>query len=111
MGRNAYEVLIMKTETLSDEKLDLIVRISKLDDKESVRKVKDAVDVVEKRPTKEQLEMLEKLAKPMKKTIDIEELKREQNWKPTTQEEIDALIEDFDWQIPEDEFLELLKNI
>lgn len=101
----------MKTETLSDEKLDLIVRISKLDDEESVRKIKDAVDFVEKRPTKEQLEMLKKMAKPMRKSIDIEELKREQNWQPIDREELFKKLENFDWQIPEDEFIELLNNI
>lgn len=101
----------MKTETLSDEKLDLIVRISKLDDVESVRQVKKTVESVEKRPTQEQLEMLKKMAKPMRKTLDIEQLKKEQNWKPIDREEFDKLIKDFDWQIPEDEFIELLKNI
>ncbi|CAN5246824.1 hypothetical protein BH20ACI1_BH20ACI1_15020 [soil metagenome] len=95
----------MNTETLSDEKLDLIVRISKLDDKDSVRQVKNTVDFVEKRPTEKQLEMLKKLVKPIKKKIDLEELKREQNWKPIDREEFDRLVREIDIQEPLEQLL------
>lgn len=101
----------MKTETLSDEKLDLIVRISKLDDEESLRQIKNAVDVVEKRPTQEQLEMLKKIAKPMREKLDVEQLKREQNWKPSSKEEINQIIKNFNWQISDEDFIQLLKDI
>ncbi len=101
----------MNTGTLNERKINLIVRITKLDKEDAVRKIEETVDVVEKRPTQEQLELLKKLAKPMRKTLDIEELKREQNWKPIDRKEFDKKIEEFDWQIPEDEFIELLKDI
>lgn len=101
----------MNTETLNERKINLIVRITKLDKEDAVRKIEEKFDVVERRPTQEQLELLKKLAKPMRKTIDIDELIKEQNWKPSTQEELDAIIKDFDWQIPMDEFFELLENI
>ena len=101
----------MKAETLSDEKLDLIVRISKLDDEESVRQVKNAFDVVEKRQTQEQLELLKKIAKPIREKLDVEQLKKEQNWKPPNKEKINRIIENFDWQISDEDFIELLKDI
>ena len=65
----------MNTETLSERKINLIVRISKLDKEDSVHKIEKAVDSVERRPTAKQLEMLEKLAKPMRKKLDLDELK------------------------------------
>lgn len=101
----------MNTETLNERKINLIVRITKLDKEDAVRKIEETIDGVEKRPTREQMELLKKLAKPRRKTLDIEELKREQNWKPIDRKEFDKKIEDFNWQILEDEFIELLKDI
>ena len=100
----------MNTQTLDSLKVDLIVRITKLGDEKSLREVENTVDVVEKHPTKKQLEMLKKLAKPVKKKIDLEELKREQNWKPSSSEEIQEIIKGFDWQISDEEFLQILKD-
>lgn len=90
----------MATQTLDSIKIDLIVQITKLDDEESVRQVKDFVEHLEKRPTEKQLEMLKKLAKPMRKKLDLEELKREQNWKPINREEFDRLVKEIDIQEP-----------
>ena len=101
----------MATQTLDNRKLNLIVRISKLDKEESVQKVEEIVSLVEKHPTERQLELLKKLAKPMREKIDIEELKREQNWKPSTQEEIDELIEKFDFQVSKEELIREINDI
>jgi len=100
----------MNTETLSDRKINLIVRISNLD-KESVSEVENIVARIESKSTVTQREMLKKLAKPTRKKLDLDELKREQNWKPINREEVDKLIKDFDWQISEEEFIVLLKDI
>ena len=100
----------MNTEVLEVKKQNLIVRISQLDKEETVQKVADFVELVENRPTEKQLEMLKKLAKPMREKLDLEELKREQNWKPSTQEEIDEIIKNFDWQISDEEFLQILED-
>ncbi len=101
----------MTTETLDSRKINLIVRISKLDKEEVVRQVESAVDLIENRPTEKQLEMLKKLARPMREKLDIDELINEQNWKPSSREEIDKIIEDFDWQISGEDFVQLLKEI
>lgn len=89
--------------------MDLIVQITLLNDEESVRQVEDFVSDLEKRPAEWQLEKLKKLAKPMRKKIDIEELKREQNWKPSSQAEIDELIEKINLQEPIEQLLEDIK--
>lgn len=101
----------MTTKTLDSRKINLIVRISKLDKEEVVRQVESAVDLIENRPTEKQLEMLKKLARPMREKLDIDELINEQNWKPSSREEIDKIIEDFDWQISGEDFVQLLKEI
>ncbi len=101
----------MNTETLNDRKINLIVEITHLDNEESVRQIEDAVGKVKKRPTEKQLDMLKKLAKPIRKKIDLEELKREQNWKPSTKEEISELIKKIDFQTPLDELIKELKDI
>ncbi len=101
----------MNTETLSERKMNLIVRITKLDKEDAVRKIEETVELVEPRLTEKQLEMLKKLAKPMRKKLDIEELKREQNWKPSTQEEIDEIVKNFDWQISLEELKKEIADI
>lgn len=99
----------MAAETLDKRKMNLIVQITLLNDEKSVRQVEDFVNDLEKRPTERQLEMLKKLAKPMRKKIDIEELKGEQNWKPSSQKEIDELIEKINLQEPIEQLLEDIK--
>ena len=101
----------MATQTLDSLKVNLIVKITHLDDEKSLRKIETAIDEVKKRPTREQLEMLEKLAKPMREKLDIDELIKEQNWKPSTPEEIEEIIKDFDWQISDEDFIKLLQDI
>ena len=90
----------MITQSLSDQKLDLIVQITKLSKEKSVHQVKEFVEHLEKGPTDEQMEMLKKIAKPMRKKMDIEELKGEQNWKPVNREEFDRLIREIDIKEP-----------
>jgi len=41
---------------------------------------------------------LSKYLKPIPKTIDIEQLKKEQNWKPTSEKEIHKIIDSMDIQ-------------
>jgi negative regulator of sigma E activity len=90
----------MNTEILEAKKQNLLVRISKLDREEAVLQVEKVVDLVEKYPTEKQLETLKKLAKPMRKKTDINELIKEQNWKPINREEFDKMIKEIDIQEP-----------
>ena len=101
----------MNTQTLDSLKMNLIVEITHLDDEASLRQIENVIGEIKKRPTEKQLEMLKKLAKPMRKKLDIEELKREQNWKPSTQEEIDEIINNFDWQISLEELKKEIADI
>lgn len=95
----------MATQTLSDQKIELIIEISKLRKEESLQQVKHLVEYLEKRPSKKQSEMLKKLAKPMRKKLDLEELKREKNWKPIDRKEFDRLVKELDIQEPLEQLL------
>ena len=95
----------MATQTLEALKQNLIVRISKLDKEESVREIEKVVDLVEHLPSKKQSEMLKKLATPMRKKLILEELKREQNWKPINRAEFDRLVKEIDIQEPLEQLL------
>jgi len=101
----------MHTEILDSLKINLIVEITHLDDETSLRQIENVIDALKKRPTEKQSEILKKLAKPMRKKMDINELIKEQNWKPSTPGEINELIKNFDWQISDEEFIQLLKDI
>lgn len=101
----------MVTQALDNRKMNLIVQITHLDNEESVRQVEDFVSYLKKRPTEKQLEMLKRLAKPMRKKLDIDELIKEQNWKPSTQEEIEKLIKKIDFQIPLEELIREINDI
>ena len=101
----------MNTQTLDSLKENLIVRIKNLGDEKSLRKVAKTVESVEKRPTEKQLETLKRLAKPMRKKTDIEELIKEQGWKPSTNEEIEEIVKGFNWEISDEDFIKELKSI
>jgi len=101
----------MNTQTLESIKNDLIVRIKKMGDEKSLREIANTVDLVEKRPTKKQLETLKRLAKPMRKKPNIEELIKEQGWKPSTNEEIEEIVKGFNWEISDEDFIKELKSI
>jgi hypothetical protein len=88
----------MSTQSLEVLKQNLNFRISKIDKEESLREIERAIDIVEHIPTKKQSEMLKKLTKPMRKKLDLEELKREQNWKPIDRKEFDRLVKEIDIQ-------------
>ena len=90
----------MATQTLDTLKVNLIVKITHLDDEKSLRKIETAIDEVKSQPTKKQLEMLNKMAKPMREKLDIEELIKEQNWKPIDRHKFDQLVAELDIQEP-----------
>lgn len=99
----------MNTQTLDSLKMDLIVRITKSDDEKFLHHIKEEFDEQKKKGlTEKQREILKKIAKPIKKKINLEELKREQNWKPSSSAEIREIIKGFDWQISDEEFMQIL---
>lgn len=101
----------MATETLERRKTQLISRIKKLDDETALREIENTFEIIESRPTEKQLVMLKKLVKPIREKTDIEEIIKEQNWKPTSAGEIEEIVKDFDWKISDEEFIEVLKSI
>jgi glucose-6-phosphate-specific signal transduction histidine kinase len=101
----------MNTRNLSDRKENLIFQIKHLEDEESVRQVENVLEHLHEGITEKQRELLKKLAKPMREKLDINELIREQNWKPSTAEEISEIIKDFDWEISDEDFIKELKSI
>ena len=95
----------MNTQTLDSLKINLIVEITHLDDEISLRQIDKTIKEIKKRPTEKQLEMLKKLAKPIRKKLDLEELKREQNWKPIDRQEFDRLVKELDIQEPVEQLI------
>lgn len=71
----------MQTEAL---KLHIIEKIMKLENASSLKKIEYTIDEL----SNEQDDLISKLAKPMRKKIDIEELKREQNFQPIDKEKL-----------------------
>ncbi len=101
----------MSNQVIDSLKVNLIVEITHFDDEQSLRKIEDAVIKVKKRPSAKQLEMLEKLSKPVREKLDIDELIKEQNWKPSTPEEIRELIKEIDFQATLEELIEEINDI
>jgi hypothetical protein len=90
----------MNTETLDSLKINLIVEITHLDDEASLRQIRENINEIKKQPTEKQLEMLEKLAKPIRKKTDINELIKEQNWKGVNRKKFDRLVREMDIKEP-----------
>lgn len=80
--------------------MNLIVEITHLDNEKSLHRIAEIINEEKKRPNEEQRELLKKLTKPMRKKLDIEELKREQNWKSLDREKFDRLVRELDIQEP-----------
>ena len=95
----------MATKTLDRRKIELIVQITNLDNEEAVRQVENFVGFLNQQPTAEQLEMIKKVAKPIRKKLNVADLIREQNWKPIDREEFDSLIKEIDIQEPLEQLL------
>lgn len=101
----------MGNQVLDSLKVNLIVEITHFDDEKSLREIEDAVVQVKKRLSSKQLEMIEKLSKPMREKLDIDELIKEQNWKPSMPEEIRELIKEIDFQATVEELIEEINDI
>ena len=56
----------------------------------------------------DQEELLRRIAKPTRRKLDIEELKREQNWRPIDKESFFKKIEDLAIEEPLDELIEMI---
>jgi len=86
--------------TLEARKYKLISQITSLKDEAEVTRL----EVVFKNLTAGN-DLLQKLAKPMRKRLDIDELVKEQGFKGVDRKKFDALIAELDVQEPIEELL------
>lgn len=52
--------------------------------------------------------MLQQMAKPMRKTITVEQLKKEQNYQPFSKQEYEEIVAELDIQEPVEDLLKML---
>ncbi|HKK65207.1 MAG TPA: hypothetical protein VJ967_05065 [Clostridia bacterium] len=91
--------------TIETKKLHIIKRIMEIEDTSIINKIDELIG---ERPEKDIHSILRKMSKPMEQTIDIEKVKKEQNFQPIDKDEIDRLIKEADIQEPIEELLEML---
>lgn len=89
--------------TLESRKFRLIQLITGLDNEFIISKLESLIVQLSKED-----QLLFKLSQPMKERLDINELIEKQGYKPSTKEEIDALIKEADIQEPIEELLEMI---
>lgn len=91
--------------TIEGKKLYLIRRIMEISDELVINQLDELID---NQPEEEDKSwILRQLNKPIKEKLDLEEIKREQNFEEVDKEEIDALIKEADIQEPIEELLQM----
>ena len=90
---------------MSDDalKLELINRIMSLKDAYKLRKIEATL-----RDMWSDDDIIKKLSKPMRKRIDVEELKKEQNFKPINKEEFFKKIDELNIEEPLEDLLRMI---
>jgi hypothetical protein len=73
----------------------LINLISSIEDEAALTRVKEVLEKI-----RQQDELVAMLTKPMPETLDVEAIKRRQNWKGVDRAKWDSLIEEMDIQEP-----------
>lgn len=91
--------------TIEGKKLYLIRKIMEISD-ESV--IDQLDELIGKQPEEDKDWILWQLNKPIKEKLDLEEIKREQNFEEVDKEEIAALIKEADIQEPIEELLQMV---
>ncbi|MCF8246558.1 MAG: hypothetical protein K9J37_10130 [Saprospiraceae bacterium] len=108
--------------SIAEHKLHLIQQISAIDDPKDLELLEKELEKIkagkEKKAEKKEKEGAEKpapidykklLVKPMRKTLDVEAIKREQGWKGKhDKEKMDRLIKEMNIQEPIEELLAML---
>lgn len=86
--------------SIAERKYHLIQLISSIEDERTLAQMQEELEEIQRREN-----LLAKITKPMKKTLDVEEMKREQNWKPVDMEEWHRLAKELDIQEPIEQLL------
>ncbi|MCB0596679.1 MAG: hypothetical protein H6557_01015 [Lewinellaceae bacterium] len=89
--------------TVETKKYKLIERITSLQDEEVLNKL----ELVLNEYSRGNLILME-IVKPIREKLDIEQLKKEQNYQGFDKEEVDRLIKEIDLQEPIEELLEMI---
>jgi hypothetical protein len=91
--------------TIEGKKLYLIRKIMEISDESVI----DQLDgLIGKQPEEDKDWILRQLNKPIKEKLDLEEVKREQNFEEVNKEEIETLIKEADIQEPIEELLQMV---
>ncbi len=91
--------------TIEGKKLYLIRKIMEISD-ESV--IDQLDELIGQQPEEDKDWILRQLNKPIKEKLDLEEVKREQNFEEVDKEEVEALIKEADIQEPIEELLQMV---
>jgi len=86
-------------------KLEIIDKIKSAGDDDSHKLKKLEATIKEMWPDDD---VLKRLHKPMRKTTDVEEIKREQNYKPIDKKEFFKKIEELDIEEPLEELIDMI---
>jgi|GEM_PF-398971 len=89
--------------TAEIKKIKSIKQIADLQDEDILKKVELLLD-----SSKNVDPMVESLLKPIKEKIDIEQLKKEQNYQSFDKKEIDRLIKEIDLQEPLEDLINMI---
>jgi hypothetical protein len=89
--------------TVETKKYKLIEKITSLQDEEVLNKL----ELVLNEYSRGNLILME-IVKPIREKLDIEQLKKEQNYQGFDKEEVDRLIKEIDLQEPIEELLEMI---
>ena len=89
--------------TVETKKYKLIEKITSLQDEEVLNKL----ELVLNEYSRGNLILME-IVKPIREKLDIEQLKKEQNYQGFDKEEVDRLIKEIDLQEPIEELLKMI---
>jgi len=89
--------------TVETKKYKLIEKITSLKDEEVLNKLDLVIDEYSRGNF-----ILMEIVKPIREKLDIEQLKKEQNYQGFDKDEVDQLIKEIDIQEPIEELLEMV---
>lgn len=89
--------------TVETKKYKLIEKITSLQDEEVLNKLELLLDEYSKGNL-----ILMEIVKPIRENLDVEQLKKEQNYQGFDKEEVDRLIKEIDLQEPIEELLKMI---
>ncbi|HFB99416.1 MAG TPA: hypothetical protein ENJ53_01295 [Phaeodactylibacter sp.] len=84
-------------------KLEILNKIMALHNAYDLKKIEATLEAIET-----DRDILKRLSTPIKKDINIEELKKEQNWKPVNKKNLFQLMDEMDIEEPLEDLLKMI---